>query len=455
VEKILVVEDDESLRNIICITLEDCGYKVHGVGNGEEALRSMKDEEYDLILTDLSMPVMDGMALLKRVKEDNLDSDVIVITAYGSIEKAVQAIKLGAAEFITKPVSADEIEVKVKKALAERSLRKRSSRLEEENKVLRDQISKDIIFGIISRSEKMKAVYDALEKVAKTNSSVLICGETGTGKELVARAIHSGSPRRDKPFIPVNCAALAEGVLESELFGHEKGAFTGAVERKLGKFEIAHEGTIFLDEVGEMSQAAQVKLLRVLQERQFERVGGTKTITVDVRIVAATNKDLRKAAQEGKFREDLYYRLNVVPIDLPPLRERKEDIPELADYFIKKYCLEVKKRVTVSPRVIDGLMSYDWPGNVRELENLVERIIVLAEDGQVISDDFISDLPLKTKKKPELGEKNLDEILASVEKGLIEEAMRKAGNSKNVAANILGIKRTTLYTKLSKYGLDL
>ena len=451
---ILVIEDNETMLEGISRTLERMGHRVVGVPDGLQGLEVCRKGDIDLVIADYKMQPMDGMEVLERVKRMDEDIDVVIITAYGTIELAVEAMKKGASDFITKPFSPDELKVRIDKVLEFRRARQRSQRLADENLYLRQEI--EVQYGeMVGSSEKMRKVFEKIEKVARTDSSVIIYGESGTGKELVARALHYRSPRREGPFVKVNCAALAEGVLESELFGHEKGAFTGAIRRKKGKFELANTGTIFLDEVGDIPPAIQVKLLRVLQEKEIERVGGEGPIKVDVRIVAATNRDLPKMVEEGKFREDLFYRLHVIPIYLPPLRERKEDIPELVRHFLRKKCAQLGRKVPeVDPKALELLMEYDWPGNVRELENVLERAIVLCEGDRIGP----SDLPLLVEREGDVlrvpeGEVPLPEMLESLEKQLIERALEKARGVKAEAARILGIKTSTLYYKMEKYGM--
>lgn len=451
---ILVIEDNETMLEGISRTLERMGHRVVGVPDGQQGLEVCRKGGIDLVIADYKMQPMDGMEVLERVKRMDEDIDVVIITAYGTIELAVEAMKKGASDFITKPFSPDELKVRIDKVLEFRRARQRSQRLADENLYLRQEI--EVQYGeMVGSSEKMKKVFEKIEKVARTDSSVIIYGESGTGKELVARALHYRSPRREGPFVKVNCAALAEGVLESELFGHEKGAFTGAIRRKKGKFELANTGTIFLDEVGDIPPAIQVKLLRVLQEKEIERVGGEGPIKVDVRIVAATNRDLPKMVEEGKFREDLFYRLHVIPIYLPPLRERKEDIPELVRHFLRKKCAQLGRKVPeVDPKALELLMEYDWPGNVRELENVLERAIVLCEGDRIGP----SDLPLLVEREGDVlrvpeGEVPLPEMLESLERQLIERALEKARGVKAEAARILGIKTSTLYYKMEKYGM--
>ncbi len=449
-ERILIVDDDEGMRRLLVRVLGREGYEPLAVASGSEALAELAGEPFDLVVTDIQMPGMDGVALLHRIKEFDPGLPVIVITAYGTVENAVEALRGGAYHYLTKPFENDEIKLTVAKALER-------ERLLSENRQLHEELGGRYSFsGIVGGSPAMQQVFDVASSVAASNANVLITGESGTGKELVARSIHYSSARRDKPFVVLNCAALSEGVLESELFGHEKGAFTNATATRKGRFEMAHEGTLFIDEVGEMSLAAQVKLLRVLQEHEFERVGGTRTIQVDVRLVAATNKDLEVEVKEGRFRDDLYYRLNVVNIPMPPLRDRREDIEPLARHFLAKYAAETGKKVgDFAPRALGALLAYEWPGNVRELQNAIERAVVLAK-GEVVTP---RDLPRGLQdddeiclQLPERGG-SLTEILEDLERQLIVQTLRRMGGSQTRAAEALGIKRTTLRYKMEKYRL--
>src|SRR5579862_3909265 len=368
---ILVIEDEEKLRRVIGLHLSSAGYDVKAAGAAEEGLKLAGD--VDLILTDLKLPGMDGLALLQKLNEQNSHAPVIVMSAFGTVENAVEAMKKGAVDFLPKPFSLDHLSVVVEKALEVRKLR-------DENRELREALGQKYQFeNIIGRSPAMQDIFATITRVAGTRATVLLAGESGVGKDMIARAIHQHSPRRDRPFVKINCTAIPENLMESELFGYEKGAFTGANISKPGKFETADTGTVFLDEIGDVPAVIQVKLLRVLQEREFERLGSNNTMHTDVRVIAATNVDLRAALEQGTFREDLYYRLNVVPLDIPPLRERKEDIPYLARHFVTKLAPESGTRVTsITESAIDKLMQYDWPGNVRELENVIERSLVMA-----------------------------------------------------------------------------
>ncbi|HOF04154.1 MAG TPA: sigma-54 dependent transcriptional regulator [Syntrophales bacterium] len=450
--KILIAEDDDLNRQNLTELLESCGYEVHAVADGRQALETYVQDVYDLVVTDLRMPNMDGLELLKQVKELNAEQLVILVTGYGSVQTAVDAMKMGAFDYITKPLKDDLVRITVSRALS-------FARLKEENVDLKDRLQDKFDFGkMIGYSDSMKKVFEKIEKVAKTDSTVLIHGESGTGKELVARAIHFNSDRKYRPLVPVNCGAIPEELLESELFGHEKGAFTGAIRTRIGRFELAQGGTIFLDEIGDMSPSLQVKVLRVIQEKQFERIGGVKTMTVDVRIITATNQDLEALVAAKKFREDLYYRINVIPIYLPPLRERGIDMAILANHFLKKFNEQKKRNVkAIDAKAMAALTSYPWPGNVREMENLIEMLVVMKEDGVVT----LEDLPNKIRKLNQgpaavcpldLPDEGVDfnKMLVEYERDLILRALDKCGGVKNKAAKLLNLKRTTLVEKLKR-----
>jgi DNA-binding NtrC family response regulator len=443
--RILVAEDDQVTRDAMSEILAAGGHQVDTAADGEAAIAMVRRHAYQLVISDLTMPKHDGMAVLRETLATAPETKVMIVTAYGTIDKAVEAMRQGAADFMTKPVSIEAIELKVRQLLA-------ASATERERDLLAEESSARTSFaGMISRNRQMQEVFAVVEKVADTGSCVLITGESGTGKELVARAIHAHSGRRQRPFVAVNCAALATGVLESELFGHEKGAFTGAAQRRIGRFEQAHQGTLFLDEIGDLPPETQVKLLRVLQEKCFERVGGNDTVRSDVRIIAATHQDLPDKITRGGFRQDLYYRLNVVPIHLVPLRERKEDIPLLVGHFLKKYAQELGKELTgLSDESFTQLAAYDWPGNVRELENIIERAAVLGR-GPVLT---AADLPplVRAAKAPPATGGSLDEKKANLEKEIITEALKKARGKQVQAAELLGIDRTTLRYRMKKYG---
>ena len=454
---ILVIEDNETMREGISQILRKMGCKVAEAERGTDGLSLLEQSHFDLVVTDFKMDGMDGMQVLERIKSsNNKDTDVILITAFGSIDMAVEAMRKGASDYIAKPFSPEEFKVRVNKVLKFRKAEEDKKRLADENIFLRNEL-KDIQHHreMVGESRRMMDIFEKISKVAESNSSVMIYGESGTGKELVAQAVHDQSPRKDKPFIKVNCGALAEGVLESELFGHEKGAFTGSVKRKRGRFELADKGSIFLDEIGDISLSTQIKLLRVLQEKELERVGGEETIKVDVRIISATNKNLLELVEKGRFREDLYYRLHIIPIDIPPLRERKEDISDLVHYFIEKVCAETnRKPFPINDAAMKMLIDYDWPGNVRELENIIERSVVLCEGNEIA----INDIPLldgRSGHRLDISDSNipLEQMLEKVERQLIERAMERAKGIKTKAARILGIKTSSLYYKLEKYRL--
>ncbi|MDX9858319.1 MAG: sigma-54 dependent transcriptional regulator [candidate division Zixibacteria bacterium] len=449
---ILVVEDKDSMRTMLSQTLTEEGYRVDTAEDGRKALDLVANKSYDLVLTDLRMPRLDGLQVLSGIKEIDADTAVIVMTAYGTIEDAVNAMKSGAYDFITKPLDTDHLCVLVNRALENRRLRA-------ENVLLREEAMAHQGFGnIIGQSRKMVELSQLVRKVATSDASVLLQGESGTGKELIARAIHTLSNRKDKSYITINSAAIPRELLENELFGSEKGAFTGAHARKMGKFEIANGGTIFLDEIGDMDISLQAKLLRVLQEKQFERLGGNKTVDVDVRVIAATNMDLQELIRQSKFREDLYYRLSVFPLVIPPLRERIDDIALLADYFIDKYCREMKKGQKSLTREASALLEkYHWPGNVRELENTIERAVILAE-GKKISPDQLAIRLRRTSEIQLRDGAGLKEIGAhaqmEAERGTILRVLREVRGNKRKAASILKIDYTTLFDKMKKYDID-
>jgi two-component system response regulator AtoC len=449
---ILVVDDKDSMRNMLAETLSDEGYRVDAAKDGQQAVDLISNKSYDLVLTDLRMPEIDGLEVLSKAKDVDSDTSVILMTAYGTVEDAVAAMKKGATDFITKPFDTEHLCVLVGRALENR-------RLQAENLLLREELSNLKGFSnIVGKNEKMKEISRLIQKVSGSDASVLLQGESGTGKELFARAIHALSPRRDKPFIAINCAAIPRELLENELFGSEKGAFTGAAARKMGKFEIAHSGSIFLDEIGDMDIALQAKLLRVLQQKNFERLGGTKTVDVDVRVIAATNMDLSELIGAKRFREDLYYRLSVFPINIPPLRERVDDVRELADFFINKYCLEMSKPRKSLTRQAEGLLEkYHWPGNVRELENTIERAVILAE-GKKISPEHLA-IRLRRTDEIQLREgAGLKEIgahaQAQAEKATIIRVLKETRGNKRKAAKVLKIDYTTLFDKLKKYSIE-
>ncbi len=455
---ILVIDDDQAVRDVLQETLTEEGYAVFVAADATTGLQVVKEHPVQILVTDYQLPDFDGLEVIERVLR--IDSKIIpiVMTGFGTVECAVQAMKAGAFDFVTKPFDPDTVVVVVQKAIEFQRLRQENHLL---RKAVREQYRLEQLIGV---SEPMQQVLDFVQKVADSDSTVLIQGESGTGKELVARMLHFNSSRKDRPMVPVNCGAIPETLLESELFGHEKGAFTGAAQTRMGRFELANGGTIFLDEVGEMSLSLQVKLLRVIQERSFERVGGSRTIQVDVRIVAATNQDLEKMVEEKRFRQDLYYRLNVIPIITPPLRDRQSDIPLLIDHFLKRF--NHMKQTDVSgfaPDALELLTTFHWPGNIRELENMVERLVVLKKQGQLT----VADLPEKLHKKPvsqpELKEQfirftedgiHLSNEVEQYENQLIGEAMRKANGVTARAAQLLHVNRTTLVEKLKRRGID-
>ena len=449
--QLMIIEDNDTLREGMAHVLKKLPVKIRSFDDPVKACEWFELNHVDLVITDYRMPGMDGLQVLEKIKSASPETLVLLITAYGTIDLAVDAMKLGASDFITKPFSNQEFSAKVEKLCQQLDRYKEMNRLVEENVYLRQELEGVFNFGeIIGQTEGMKSLFRTITKVARTDSSVMIYGESGTGKELVARAIHKASPRQDKPFIRVNCGALAEGVLESELFGHEKGAFTGAIKQRKGRFELADDGTLFLDEIGELPSGLQVKLLRVLQEQDFERVGGEETIRVNVRLITATHRDLEKLVREGRFREDLYYRLHIIPIHVPPLRERRDDIPLLSQYFLERMSKRLGLgEIILSKDALHHLQSYTWPGNVRELENVLERACVLAENSVIHADD----LPISTEDQRIPASENLNDILAFVEKQTIEKAMQKTHGVKTRAARLLGIKTSALYYKLEKYGL--
>ena len=440
---ILVVDDEESMLKTYKSVLKN-SYNVTPINNSQAALDLLKNDNFSLVLLDIKMPNMDGIETLQKIKEIDKNIEVIMVTAVHDIKSAVQTIKLGAYDYITKPFEVEELLSIVEKALEKRSLVR-------ENVYLRQALEeKGSYLDLIGKTEIIKRIFNLIDKVAATDSTVFVTGESGTGKELIAHAIYKKSPRANKPFIVVNCAAIPESLMESELFGYERGAFTGALERKEGKFELASGGTIFLDEIGCMKASLQSKLLRVLQDNVVERVGGRTPIQVDVRIIAATNLDIKEAIKKGEFREDLFYRLNIIPIHLPPLRERKEDIPHFLNYFLDKYNKEFNKKIKgFNKDALELLTEYAWPGNVRELENLVERMVVISEKEEYISAE---DIPLENTSR-NIIKKSLKEALMEFEKRYIKNALAEAGGNQTKAAEILGIHRTTLISKMEQLGL--
>ncbi|MFQ5912016.1 MAG: sigma-54-dependent transcriptional regulator [Nitrospinota bacterium] len=443
--KVLVVDDEERVRRLLTRLLQEEGYHVRAAASGEEALAEMEGDSYDLVLTDLTMPGMSGMELLEEIKEKSPEVGVIIITAFGTVESAVQAMHRGAFHYITKPFKLNEVRIFLRRALEE-------GKTQRELAQLRREVHQRFEFSnLIGKSKAMQEVFALIRRVAQSNSTVLILGKSGTGKELVAKAIHYNSPRRRSPFVPVNCSAITETLLESELFGHVKGAFTGAISNKKGIFQEAREGTVFLDEIADTSPAMQVKLLRALQEREIRPVGGNETMQVDVRLIAASNQDLQEAVREGRFREDFYYRLNVIPIHLPPLKDRPEDIPPLAHHFLAKYALEAEANVTrISKEALRVLMRYAWPGNIRELENVIERAITLGAEGEIGVDDLPQSLvehhPLAGSESFSVGS-----TMKEVEKAHIARVLEHVHGQVSKAARILGMDRRTLYRKLEEY----
>lgn len=448
--QILVVDDERKMGILIEGTLKDAGYSVKTVTSGEEALMLLERNVYDVVVTDLKMEPVDGMAVLKRAKQLNESTEVIMMTAYATAKSAVEAMKSGATDYIIKPFALEELKLLVDKIVEKQKLLALNVQLQED-------LGKAVLDDFVGKSEKVKQVFELVEKVAKTDANVLLLGESGTGKELVARAIHKLSKRKNKPLITVNCAALTETLLESELFGHEKGAFTGAYARKLGRFELADQGTIFLDEIGEISPTIQAKLLRVLEEKKFNRVGGVETIGVDSRVIAATNKDLEQSVKAGKFRQDLFFRLNVFPIWIPPLRERKEDIPPLVEYFLDKYNYQGRK---LPSDLLGQLVDYDWPGNVRELKNILERAMILS-DGKDIEAQHVGirwslpgvEAPAMETTETKSPRKESSLSLEEMEKEMIIQALKRSNGNKTEAAKALHITRRMLYSRMKKYDL--
>lgn len=451
-EHIFVIEDNEAMRLGIIESLKREGYLVTAFDNGPQAIKNYKLSQASIAIIDLKMEPIDGIEILKQLKEINSQLEVLMISAYGTVETAVSAIRLGAFDFLTKPFSPEELRLRVKRIADKLQQEKTISNLIEQNRLLTEELYSGFD-ELIGNSVEIKKIFSLIEQVAKTDSTIIIHGESGTGKELVAHAIHKKSERNEKPFIKVNCGALNDNLLESELFGHEKGSFTGAIKQRRGRFELADDGTLFLDEIGDISLAMQVKLLRVLQDGEFERVGGETSIKTNVRIISATNKDLKQLISEGKFREDLFYRLSVIPISLPPLRNRKEDIPLLVDYFLKK-CACKNKNIAkqISEAGMHNIINYSWPGNIRELENFVERLYVISP-GEVIDDNLIALQPNNSLSNSPYGFLPLEEAVNIFERNMIINAMKKSDGVKNRAAKLLGIGTSVLYYKLEKHGL--
>jgi two-component system, NtrC family, response regulator AtoC len=447
--KILFCDDEASVRDSLRIIFKK-DYQVVLAGSAEEAVQKVQTEEPDLVFLDIIMPGKDGLEALKEIREKQADLPVIMLTATKTVKSAVDAMKMGAYDYITKPFDVQELRIVVEKALETRQLKADNRRLQGE---VEDRYQFD---NIIGKSKEMREIYGTIGQIAEKNSTVLIHGESGTGKELIARAIHYNSPRKNKPFVAVNCAAIPETLIETELFGHEKGAFTDAHTRRIGHFELAHEGTLFLDEISELSLMTQAKILRALQEREFVRVGGMKTISVDVRLISATNKNLEEMMARGAFRSDLYYRINVVPLTIPPLRKRKEDILLLVQHFLDKHAGKAKKKIT--PEAMDNLMAYDWPGNVRELENIIERIVVLSTADTVSPDEIPPSL--KGSSEVELikrgvmnGRISFEDAEREFEKDILVDALKRSNFVQTKAAELLGISRRILKYKMDKYGI--
>lgn len=448
-KRILIVDDEPKMRRVLEIMLQKMDFQVLAAGNGVEALDQYQQHGADLIITDLCMPDMDGIGLLAALREGGADVPVIVVTAHGTIETAVTAMKHGACDYIVRPFDLDVLELAVKRALS-------GAEVARQNAFLRQEIDKGWD-AFIGTSKPMKAVYELIQRVGPSKASVLITGETGTGKELAARAVHNASPRRDKLFVPINCAAIPADILESELFGYEKGAFTGAMKERVGKFELADGGTIFLDELTEMPMPLQAKLLRVLQENKIERLGGNRVIDLDIRVIAATNRDPKGAVQQGKLREDLYYRVNVFTFEMPPLRKRAEDIPGLVDHFIAKHGVS-SVPARLSDSALHRLQRYPWPGNVRELENMVERALILSGGGLLEERHFLLDESLDEASAPPIpviedvgGSAPMTQAVEALEARMIDDALAQAEGNKAKAAALLGISERTLWYKLKKY----
>ena len=448
-KKILIVDDDAGHRLMLKATLEAKDYQIFEAEDGDQAVAMVEEQFFDLILLDLKMKRMSGLEALQAIKKISPAIPVLIMTAYASVKTAVQGLKLGAFDYMVKPLDMDEVLLNIEKAL-------NFQQMKIENKVLKERLNLEFDFSaIIGRSKKMKEVFEVLAMAAPSDATILILGESGTGKELIANAIHQNSLRKEKPFVKVNCAALAENLLESELFGHEKGAYTGAVARRLGRFEQADGGTLFLDEIGDMSLATQAKILRVLQEGEFERLGGEKTLKVNVRVIAATNKNLEEEVEKGTFRKDLFFRLSVVPVHLPALRERKEDIPVLAEHFLKKYAEKNNRLLRgFTPQAMDLLMRYDWPGNVRELENVIERAVILSREQFITPEALPANVRMvDAQNNQSLADGLVGRSIKEVEKELIIKTLEQTGHNITRAAEILGLTRRGLQYKLKELGL--
>jgi len=453
INRILLIDDEENFRHMLSVILKKRGYDVETASSGTEGLKKIDTAAFDTVLCDIRMPQMDGLEFLKEAQKAGCESTIIMMSAYGTLDTAIEAMKLGAYDYISKPFKPDEIILTLRKA-------EERERLRRENLFLKKEVQKEYSFeNIISKNERMRQLFDTIRKVAKYKSTILIEGESGTGKELVAKAIHFNSDRADNPFVPVNCGAIPENLLESELFGHTKGSFTNAVRTKKGLFEEADGGTMFLDEIGELPLQLQVKLLRVLQDGEMRRIGDSRPIKIDVRIIAATIKDLDREVREGKFRDDLFYRLNVLPMKIPPLKERKEDVPLLVDHFINKYSRELNKPIEgITPDALNCLMNYGWNGNVRELENVIERAIVLTESSQI----QVENLPAEIESPREESKLNLLNDELSIKKAsryleidLITKALQKTKGNHTHAAKLLEISHRALLYKIKEYGIDV
>ncbi len=453
--RILIVDDELNMRKTLAAVLKLEGYQLDTASSGIEALKKLASSPYELIITDMMMPQMDGIQLLRELKSRSIDIPVIVMTAHGAIENAVEAMKLGAIDYLTKPFNMDEMKLRILRLVQQRDIKRRSNVLQRQVMALKSELTSFIMENpMIGSHPKMEQIKQLMAKSADHKSTVLIRGESGVGKELVARGIHYGGIRREAPFVKVNCAALPETLIESELFGYEKGAFSGADKQKPGRFELADKGTIFLDEIGELAPSTQAKLLRVLQDESFERLGGQETIKVDVRVIAATNKDLKAEIQKGRFREDLYYRLSVIELEVPPLRDRSSDIPMLVKFFIEKYAQETKKVIKgIEESAMELLSNHSWPGNVRELENAIERAMVLSNSDILKIEDF-GFISRESKLNGKNSSYSIEGSLEAQEREAIQQALAKCEGNKSKAAELLGIGRSTLWRKMKKYNLE-
>ncbi|MEW6488061.1 MAG: sigma-54 dependent transcriptional regulator [Thermodesulfobacteriota bacterium] len=444
---ILIVDDDRGHRTMLRAVLAEAGYPTLEADDGDTAVERVQDADVGLVLLDLKMARMGGIEALEAIKQLRFDLPVVLMTAYASVETAVEAMKKGAFDYVTKPVDMEELKLTVEKALA-------FERLRAENALLRERIGERFdVSKIIGQSRPMRELFETLALVAPSEATVLVTGESGTGKELIANAIHESSPRKGGPFVKVNCAALHENLLESELFGHERGAFTGATEQRKGRFELAHRGTLFLDEIGDLSLPTQAKILRVLQEREFERLGGTRTLTADVRLVAATHRNLEEMVEEGTFRQDLFYRLSVVPVHLPPLRERRDDLPLLAEHFLRRYAEKNRKEVRgFHPQALEFLTRHDWPGNIRELENTVERAVILCPGDRITPQELPAAIRGAEVSTPTTTTLPAGLSLKEAEREVILRTLAETEGNRTRAAEVLGISRQTLITRLKEYG---